>query len=201
MKKIAKAGLWMTMVQIMALVLAYIRQRGDYKPKASEKNMLKDACLALSGDLFFPETEKEVVMGGYTMKIVFNPYILVGKSMAVAMCCDSTDSTMMMVVDALFMKLSEDAQKFVIAHEMGHIHYGHKAPTGYALRRLALTALENAVQMMEQDADDYALETAFSNCLYVDKRKKAVKALTEVSMVVHGKTAKKELLLRADRYR
>lgn len=162
--------------QTIALVSICIKKRGHYKGQQSDWEMIQDASLAMYGqEVYGIAPEKIVNVDGTEMYIIFNPYMMVVCSTNIAMSVPNNNSV---IVDADFMKLSEDTQTFIVAHEIGHLKNGHK---GKQFKRMFAT--EDSLRI-EYEADEYAMRVVGYDA--------AVKALKEVTSYV-SYMARKEI--------
>lgn len=106
-----------------------------------------------------------------TVRVIYNPYMVISRGWSIAGCLTDTISQIVIFVDDDYMRMTDDARKFIMFHEIGHIAFNHKC--NFVLRNIK----------HEYEADAYAVSN-----INVD----AIQVLTEISLYV-SRTAKREI--------
>lgn len=80
-----------------------------------------------------------------TLMVIYNPYMVISRGTAIAVCMTDTVSQIVIFVDDDYMYMSKNTQQSIIHHELGHIVCNHNTILG--IRRIA----------QELEADAYAV--------------------------------------------
>ena len=141
----------------------------------------KELCQTVLDNMYCPVYTRGISVFGKlmqvchtlcTVQVLYNPYMVISRGWSIAGCLTDTVSQIVIFVDDDFMRLSAEAQKFTVYHEIGHIECGHTC----SFRDIS----------KEYEADAYAA----NHCT------KAQDALTEIQDMIDDEESRKELELR-----
>ena len=140
-------------------------------------------------DTFKYGDEYEMEILGH--KVLYNP-IMMGKAAVAGVTPSIFGNEEKIYVDKIFLSLSENTKKFVVAHELGHLVNGHMK--GSLVKLIMLNSFRgfvcslNPATQREFEADRYALHFL--------SKEDCISALKELSTIKLGVVAKLEFILR-----
>lgn len=122
-----------------------------------------------------------------TYQVLFNPYLLLLSNLQSAAVITDTVSEIHIYVDDSYMRMSATTQEFILWHEIGHIALDHPAQTTKERLRDIPNGVVSAIELA---ADMHSVAKVGAD--------NAISALTELSNIIKGKAARKELVMRRE---
>lgn len=121
--------------------------------KLNDKELISQAADIKTGFWYTPDDT--INIDNRQLNVTFNPYVHVAMNTlgSIAVVTSTGD----VFVDNTFKRLSDNAQSFVLHHEMGHVTLKHNGGPAYQLNRL-MKVLSNHVLDIELEADKWAMD-------------------------------------------
>lgn len=178
------------MDQIKALKILWAAARFEKKKEKGEKFEKIDLKKFKQELILFDEVERDdlamVLSGGLVAMVATNHHFFTGKA------------THILYYDGWFLKMSEGTQKFILAHELGHVIKGHTDGSRDNMgERLEFLKEGTAVQPIELEADAFAadevgVETAISALKEIKKLVGTSEASAEIDLRISALEENKE---------
>lgn len=160
--------------------VTFLRCRG--LKKEDDRHLIGKAIDRIAG--YNIDADNIITIDDTDLHVSYNPYLhlFTNRLGGIALVINGTNEV---YVDDNYRRLSNETQKAVLAHELGHYKLNHKAGNTYAIDR-ALAIFRNQVLPMELEADEYAASIVGTHSM--------IKALIELSSIKG--ISKREIKLR-----